>query len=299
MNKYNNLFYDENYEILSFDRYSSGEKKFIGNGIKCRFCKKDKSETTFSNKSHAIPESIGNKKIILRDECDICNKFFSENLEDHFDKYTKPYRTFARIKGKKKIPTYKSKDHQTRISVDNQQDIEIFIPLESKIDAQSNTIKILLDFEPHIPAAVYKTLVKMALSLIEEEEENEILAFQVTIKWLLEKDHSKHFMFPLKMLTQFIGNGDALNSFVCLLRRKEGKIVPYAIFVIGFGNWVYQIFVPSHLDSQPCSYSIPYLHIPCNIVSKEVVDLSSSEKKSFSETRTIQYRIMEDFDVSE
>lgn len=102
MSECNNLFFDENYEILSFDRYNSGEKKFIGNGTKCRFCENDKSKTTFSNESHAIPESIGNKKIILRDECDICNRFFSENLEDHFDKYTKPYRTFARIKGKKK-----------------------------------------------------------------------------------------------------------------------------------------------------------------------------------------------------
>lgn len=298
--KYNNSFFDENYETLSLEIYSSGKNKFIGDGVKCRFCKKDKSETTFSNISHAIPQAIGNKRIILRDECDICNKFFSENLEDHFDKYTKPYRTFARIKGESKIPTYKSKNKKTRISVDKERDIEIFLPVGSDIfDNTSNSMKISLDFEPHIPAAVYKALVKMALSLIEDEKE--LSAFQITIKWILEKDHSKHFVHPLKMQIQFIENGAILrDGFVCFLRRKKGKFVPYAIFVIGFGNWIYQILVPSHLDgqvtlcenSQSFLYSIPYFYIPCESI-KKVVDLSCPEKKSFSEKVTLKYQVME------
>jgi len=297
VNEYSNLFFDENYEIISSDRYSLGKKKFIGNGIKCRFCENDKSKTTFSNESHAIPRFIGNKRIILRDECDVCNEFFSKNLENHFDKYTKPHRTFGRIKRYTKIPTYKSKDKQTRISVDKERDVEIFIPLESDIDMLSNPIKIPLDFEPHIPTAVYKTLVKMALSIIENEDE--MLAFKITIKWLLEKDHSKHFMLPLKMQVQFIENGDTINDFVCLFRRKEGKTeVPYAIFAIGFGSWVYQIIVPSHLDGQLFSYSTPYLYIPCEKVSAKVVDLSDSEKQSFSETWNLKYHAMEDTKIT-
>ena len=220
------------------------------------------------------------------------NKFFSENLEDHFDKYTKPYRTFARIKGKKnKIPTYKSKNKQTRISVDKEQGIEIFLPLESKVDVSSNSIIIPLDFEPHIPVAVYKTLVKMALSLIEDEKE--VSAFQMTIKWLLEKDHTKHFMLPLKMQAQFVEN-DILESFVCLFRRKEGKNVPYAIFIISFGNWLYQIIVPSHLDGESFLYMIPYFYIPIEKVFVKTVDLSITEKQSFSQILILKYRTMND-----
>jgi hypothetical protein len=300
VNKFNNLFFDENYEILSFDRFSSGENKFIGKGIKCRFCKKDKSETTFLNVSHAIPQLLGNKRIILLDECDSCNKFFSENLEDHFGKYTKPYRTFSRIKGSKnKIASYKSKDGFTTISVNKeQQDIEFFIQPESNMffDELSNSIKITLDFESHIPVAVYKTLVKIALSLIEDE--TELLAFQGTIKWLLERDHSIHAMLPLTMQTQFIENGEAINGgFVCLFRRKEGHPVPYAIFIVGFRSWVYQIQVPSYLDGQSfgvngLSFSYlkpPYFHIPCEKTFKDEVDLSNPEKQSFSKTWTIKY----------
>lgn len=163
--------------------------------------------------------------------------------------------------------------------------------MESKVDEPSNSIKIPLDFEPHIPAAVYKTLVKMALSLIEEEKE--VSAFQMTIKWLLEKDHSKHFMLPLKMQAQFIEN-DILESFVCLLRRKEGKNVPYAIFIIGFGNWLYQIIVPSHLDGESFSYMIPYFYIPIEKVFVKTVDLSISEKQSFSQILILKYRTMND-----
>ena len=291
MNELNNLFFTANYDIISFHKYSYGQKKFIGNGEHCRFCKKDKNETTFSNKSHAIPESIGNKTIILCDECDICNKFFSENLEDHFDKYTKPYRTFARIKGKKKIPTYKSKDEQTRISVDKDKDIEIFIPVGSKMDETHSSIKIPIDFEPYIPAAVYKTLVKMALSLIEDEKELE--AFQITIKWIMEKDHSKHFLLPLKMQAQFMEK-DITEGFVFLFRRK-GKIqnLPYAIFVISFGNWLYQIIVPSHLDGDSFLYEIPYFYIPLEKVFPKTVDLSGIEKQSFSNNFILKYKTME------
>ena len=34
----------------------------------CRFCGKEKTETSFSNFSHAIPELIGNKKLIAHYE---------------------------------------------------------------------------------------------------------------------------------------------------------------------------------------------------------------------------------------
>lgn len=101
-------------------------------------------------------------------------------------------------------------------------------------------MKIKLEFEPNIPAAVYKALVKIALSLIEDQKE--LAAFQVTIKWLLDTDHSRPIMLPLEMLTTYIPGFQPIHSlFAHILRRKEGKSVPYAILVIGFGNWIYQI----------------------------------------------------------
>ncbi|CUU82526.1 HNH endonuclease [Campylobacter hyointestinalis] len=76
---------------------------------KCRFCGKSCPEVTFKNISHAIPECLGNKQIICKNECDECNKFFSEKLENHLDKITLPYRNINFLKGKIKFQAIKSK----------------------------------------------------------------------------------------------------------------------------------------------------------------------------------------------
>ncbi|MGU5717188.1 HNH endonuclease [Aeromonas taiwanensis] len=63
---------------------SRPDRQFISDGTSrlCRFCEKDENKTTFSNESHAIPECLGNHQLILLDECDVCNKFFSEKLNN-------------------------------------------------------------------------------------------------------------------------------------------------------------------------------------------------------------------------
>ncbi len=290
-------FFNENYDLLSLGKYGSGKKKYIGckDPKRCRFC--EEAEPTFKNESHAIPEFLGNHQLILRDECDVCNEGFSENLEDHLDKYTKPYRTFACIKGKKKIPSYKSKDKLSRISAGK--DVELEFWHQPGSDMLSNetqsSMKVKFDFESHIPVAVYKALVKIALSLIEDQKE--LAAFQITIKWLLDADHSRPFMLPLEMLTTYIPGFQPIDSlFAILLRRKEGKSVPYAILVIGFGNWIYQIHVPSHLEGQSFTYPLYYYPIPeieklkAGELQSERIDLSSSEKKPSSKTMILHFR---------
>ena len=88
---------------------SKGDKLFIDSESErvCRFCGKSESQVTFKSVAHAIPESLGNKRVILLNECDECNSFFSETLEDSFDKYTKPYRLLFGVKDKKKSQAIK------------------------------------------------------------------------------------------------------------------------------------------------------------------------------------------------
>ncbi|MEC4503531.1 HNH endonuclease [Klebsiella pneumoniae] len=117
-------FYNENYISLFQAFISKGEKEVcIGMDDKCRYCGKSHTETTFKNKSHAIPLFLGNYVYISRDECDDCNKAFSEGIEDHLDKYTKPFRLVAKIKGRKKVPAYKSKDQKSRFSFSSESGI--------------------------------------------------------------------------------------------------------------------------------------------------------------------------------
>ena len=96
-----------NYFVI-FSNEDTSKKYYIGkkNNKICRFCNKAKPTVTFDTVAHAIPECLGNKNIICCDECDTCNKNFSENIEVHLDKITLLYRNINMIKGKKKVPSY-------------------------------------------------------------------------------------------------------------------------------------------------------------------------------------------------
>ncbi|WP_440809677.1 hypothetical protein [Pseudomonas syringae] len=100
-----------NYEI---DGPSPDRKFYIGNRRKderlCRFCGNTRAErnpvdgkvsrTTFRHEAHAISESLGNKTLILCDECDACNTHFAEGCEAHIHLYLKLFAAFFKIKNK-------------------------------------------------------------------------------------------------------------------------------------------------------------------------------------------------------
>lgn len=239
--------FDENYSVLFTSLDIKEQKIHIGKKEQkiCRFCDKSENEVTFCDVAHAIPEAIGNKKIILLEECDNCNKFFSENLEVHFDKVTKPWRNIGQIKGKNKVPSYKTKDKKSRIDIKDT--VQIKERIDSRIttfDDENKTIKITYEIEPYIPSAVYKTFVKMALSVMPE---NELIEFKHALAWIKDPDHKKDFMRPLKVLTTFIpGTKPYVEPIVFLFKRKtDTQQYPYSIFVLAFGNMIYQIVVPS------------------------------------------------------
>ncbi|MGM0519697.1 MAG: HNH endonuclease [Campylobacterota bacterium] len=279
--------FDEHYTIL-FSSLDSQDKIYIGkeDNLTCRFCGKNKDEVTFNDIAHAIPEAIGNKKIILNEECDECNKLFSENIEVHFDKVTKPWRNIGQIKGKKKIPSYKTKDKKSRIDVKD--GFKITERLDSRItafDEIEKQLSVTYELEPYIPQAVYKTFVKMALSVMPHEE---LKNFKEALQWIQESDHSKTFMNPLKVLTTFIpGPRPNIEPITLLLKRKtDTSQYPYSIFVLAFGNMIYQIVVPSLFGidkSKKTETTIPKFPSPFEIdykygdIKHNIIDWSSYE----------------------
>lgn len=103
-------FFD-NYKI---DGRITDKKTGIGEPLKksrvCRFCNNtrsfpnndspQKSVTTFKQEAHAISEALGNKTVILYEECDACNKFFAETCERHIYTYLRCLGTFFKVKNK-------------------------------------------------------------------------------------------------------------------------------------------------------------------------------------------------------
>lgn len=282
-------FFIENYEMIATGTYSIGPKKFLKDGEVrfCRFCEKDESETSFKTIAHAIPECLGNHQLILLDECDACNKHFSEKMEDHLDKFTKPYRIAGQIRGKNGVPSYKTLNKKNRIDlkeklvVQSQHDEDFF-----EIDHQNNEITINFHQEPHIPLAVYKALIKIALSIIESKHEVE--PFRATIKWLLLSDHLYSVINPALVMEAFVPGPRPTNGvFVALFRRKELVMdVPYSIAVIAFGNVILQFLVPSDIDkNRKMTVQMPFLPSPFELcewpfgsIKYGSIDLSGTEK---------------------
>lgn len=243
--------FDKNYKILFTNIKNPTQKTELGKKEikKCRFCGKNESQTTFKTIAHAIPECLGNKTLICLDECDECNKFFSENIENHLDKVTLPYRTINMIKGKKKIPTYKTQDEKARINVEDP--VNKFMKIIAREDSdflelneKNKTITIEYDLQSYIPCAAYKALVKMGLSVMPE---NELNNFNMVKQWILEKDHSKSLMKPLKVLMTFIPGINPFRYTLVFLFKKysQNKKYPQCMFVLAFGNIMYQIVIPT------------------------------------------------------
>lgn len=247
---------ENNYNILFSNLNKQDEKCNIGRSRNkvCRFCGLNEKETTFNTIAHAIPECLGNKQIICLDECDICNKYFANNIEDHLAAITLPYRVINMIEGKKKIPSYQTQDQKSKINIEDAENrfMKIMSREDSKflvLDETNKNIRIEYDLPSHIPSAAYKTLVKMALSIMSNEETKN---FTILNSWIQEKDHSKTLINPLNVLMTFIpGINPFKETTVFLLKRYSGiEKYPGYMFVLAFGNVMYQIVLPSDTEIQ-------------------------------------------------
>lgn len=90
----------------------------------CRFCKNTRAEiegkdtehkarTSFKQEAHAISEALGNKTLIIHEECDACNHYFSKNCEKHILTYLRFLATFFKVKNKdNSVSTIKGKNFE-------------------------------------------------------------------------------------------------------------------------------------------------------------------------------------------
>lgn len=241
-------FYDKYYTPATI-HLDSKHKKYLGdkNNRTCRFCGHRKPDTTFKKKAHAFPELIGNKFLISNYECDICNEKFSRTLEDHFAKYTGLNRTLSQINGKKGFPSFKTKDKKSRIDIKNN-GIHVQSNVESEIaslDEKKNQLRIHGYRQPYNPRSVYKCLVKMALSIMPEEE---MTNFKDTICWLnIENtDEDKIITDSFVCFYSFTPGPHPFPwiTAVLLKRKQDDLIMPYMSFFIAFSNYTFQIFLP-------------------------------------------------------
>jgi HNH endonuclease len=141
----------------------------------CRFCHKKYPFVSFSKDAHVFSEFLGNKYLVSDFECDDCNIKFGK-YENDLANFLGIVRTIQSVKGKK-TPKFKSTDKQ--LEAESIQDIEEgsivklrrFDGLNKTFHFDKEKQQTVITYEkgPYTPLNVYKSILKMALSIIDEQ----------------------------------------------------------------------------------------------------------------------------------
>lgn len=233
------------YEIIA--NYDLDTKQSLG--IKnryCRFCGKSYPNVTFNNIAHAIPESLGNKSLFSHYECDNCNHYFGEVLENHLSKYMQPYRIVSQIFGKKSKIGYKSYDKTAKIEVvHGRWNVEIEGENKAVKVIDEHTLEIEFTRQPYIPLLVYKAFVKIGITVVPESE---LINLSNTITWLRKTTPACEDGMANIFISRFY---PGLNVFptqkITVFKRKNDEVqVPLYQMVLAFSNYCFQFIIPCY-----------------------------------------------------
>ena len=262
-------FYDVHYDVLLNLWLRPDTKLVFGNKDQtCRFCRQSAPKVTFKNKAHAIPESLGNRSVFTSYECDTCNKFFGDGIENDFGNWTKPNRTFSRIRGKKGVPTIKEVGPGKGFRIEHDRDGFHVKQYEEDavvfLDEEAKQVRFELKRDTHTPVAVLKAFVRIGLTLLPDEE---LPNFSDILQWIRESDHTKSSWKELPVISIFQPGPMPNDLIVVMLLRRKPLItgVPYAFLILGYGNDVFQVFLPSRQhdkDMKGNSVTLPVFPTP-------------------------------------
>lgn len=215
-------------ELLGKYRVSRyGDKKQrIGTSKKqeriCRFCERGMPQVTFKQVAHAISESLGNKTLILHDECDECNARFSSDIEADIIEFFSIFIGFFGIRGKKGNRTAKGHNF---ILKHGELHPEITLIDGEKLPNSIKSYRLVLKGKVPISLnAVYRCLCKYVLSVLPA---NELEYFHETLAWV----NTGHAERALPVMSQLISYHAFTNQpkMVLYLRDTDDTQLPYAV----------------------------------------------------------------------
>lgn len=261
-------FFQNGYDVIVNRVVAArGDKVVLGSKpSSCRFCNRTKPHATFRKEAHAVPELAGARTLVSLYECDECNRRFSA-FEDDLAKMTLLERIAGQVLGKEGVPSAKTIKKKSRIDMgatgfniqENPED-----PI-AKINREQRTLTITIAPQRFRPLGAYKALVKVALTLMPEEN---LATVPEALRWLLAADlttdrvdDGTHYTC-IRSWTP--GPAPIPYTRVMLLRRKTLSILgPAYIFVLAFGNLSFQIVVPSpQQDKQLIGQTITLRTVP-------------------------------------
>lgn len=221
----------------------------------CRWCggtTESNNATTFNKKAHAIAEALGNKNLVLLDECDVCNENFGKTIEQSIIALFSFFNTFWGVIGKNGVPKIKHYSEQTNEAGEVIKDIteveysanrQLSISLSEQYftmkDGKPVGVKIKVA-ENYIEQDVYKSLCKYALSLVEQED---ILPnFSEIIEWIKgKKDIDKLPIVKTLFTYAFFPQHPKIHLYI---RKTDNEVLPFMFAEFQYKNFVLIYIVP-------------------------------------------------------
>lgn len=293
-------YFENNYHFIYYPE--TGKEYYIPctQQYVCRFCGNTKTTGTFKKKAHAIPELLGNKFLKSKNECDQCNEIFGKEYEDHLAKFLLPYRAIIGIKGKKGVLTYKNGDTHFK-NIDNTININSNYE-DFRVDKENKKIYLKVKSQPFIPLNVYKAFLKMAISTMPEEW---LVSYNPLINFLLGKEYPFSKEFIKIGIINTSGNVPYVTpGFFFLKRKRENDLIPNLYFVLIFGNYIFQILLPSYKEDSLLfknNITFKWLQVPqLYIGDSDITNISSTfNLADFSKETLIEEYVEYSFNFKE
>lgn len=233
----------DNYEIVTFD-LDKDKKIKIGEGLKskrvCRFCKLQSPDVSFKKEAHAISEALGNKKLVLNEECDSCNEFFDEYVERDFVFYHDLVRTMFGVKNKEnKTPKMKGRNFEFFKDEDKNLNVAI-VSSDKSGKSQEPPKSVSFNTGNKIRVQnIYKALCKFALSVMDKEF---LDYFSDTIDWIRNENVAERLpkIAVLNSYSFFTERPEVTLFF----RNNNNYDLPFLVVEFRFTYYMYIFIVP-------------------------------------------------------
>lgn len=283
-------FYNREYDLVTLTALTATRASYIGQRSPrtCRFCGGQPPATKFKTDAHVFPTFIGNRHVLSYHECDDCNHFFGETAEDSLGKLLGLGGVAGKVQSRTGTRKFVSADEKLRWVVQDGNS-HIDAGAHVTVDDANSRMTISVPMQPYVPRLAYKALLKMAMTVMPEAD---VALFPEALAWLRQGTaetavQKAHNLFACH--TTVTGPSAKRLKWItyALLRRKSATaLLPYYSFVVGWQQFVVQIFMPFasqdvHLAGQ--KFRLEGFPMP-NMVPQEgqklsyaLLDLTSSE----------------------
>lgn len=229
---------------------SVGTKKiFYGEEGRCRFCGTN-DRRLFRQLAHLVPESLGNRRLFFREECDNCNQRFSV-YEDALTAAVGPLLTLGGTEGKKGRVRQTGRTggdtvlshakpggkRQLRILASNVPDYLDRMTM----DGDWLVIRTPLPPTPFRPLLAYKALLKVAASLLPAAA---LPRYQSLMNLVADRDGAQ-LLRPATIGLSFglIGAAPPIVGAYLLERTQKELLIPEYLFLLCAGSVCAQTFL--------------------------------------------------------